>query len=62
MSKRQQDIIAAERMEQVREKSARVASQAAEERMWAQLWDADMRAKAEREEDKEKQKIRLFSN
>ena len=49
--------MAAERMEQLRIKSAMETQRQAEEHMYAQLWEQDMVAKSQREEAEEKAKI-----
>jgi len=57
VSKREMDQIAAERMEQLRIKSEREEEQKAEDEMYAELWYADMQAKARREEEETKKQM-----
>ena len=57
MSKRQQDEVAAERMDQLRTKALMEKEKKEEERMYTDLWYADMMAKAKREEDEAAQQL-----
>lgn len=57
MSKRQQDEVAAERIDQLRMKAVRDEADREEEQMYAELWYADMAAKAKREEDETKRQM-----
>lgn len=50
-SKRHQDEVAVERLEQLRIKSAMESQQKEEDDMYAEMWYADMRAKKRREEE-----------
>ena len=50
MSKRQQDEVCVERLEQIRIKEMIEDEQRVEEQMYADLWNKDMLAKADREE------------
>ena len=50
LSKRQQDEVCAERLEQIRIKEEMEEERRHEEQMYAHLWEQDMLAKAEREE------------
>ena len=50
LSKRQQDEVCAERLEQIRIKEEMEEEKRHEEKMYAHLWEQDMLAKAEREE------------
>ena len=57
MSKRQQDEVAAERIDQLRIKAHMEEDQRAEDQMYADLWHADMMAKAQREEAETKRQM-----
>ncbi len=57
MSKRQQDLVAAERMKQLQIKDDMEAAQRADEQMFADLWRADMEAKAKREDEETKRQM-----
>jgi len=50
LSKRQQDEVCVERLEQLRIKEEIEAERCQEEQMYAKLWEEDMLAKAQREE------------
>ena len=50
LSKRQQDEVCAERLEQIRIKEVMEDEQRQEDQMYAHLWEQDMLAKAQREE------------
>ena len=51
LSKRQQDQVAAERLEQLKIKEDMEAAKQEEEKLFADLWYADMMAKARKEEE-----------
>ena len=57
MSKRQQDEVAAERIDQLRIKAHQEQLQQEEDQMYAELWYADMKAKADREEAETKRQM-----
>jgi len=50
MSKRHQDQVAAERLEQLKIKDSMESAQKEEDKLWSDLWYADMMAKASKEE------------
>ena len=58
MSKREQDQIAAERMEQLRLKAEHEKELQEQEDMYARLWYADIEAKARREEEETKKQMK----
>ena len=51
VSKRECNIVASERMKQLRDKEILAKRKEEEERMYADLWYADIKAKADREEE-----------
>ena len=57
MSKRRQDEVAAERMDQLRIKAQMEQDHVEEEQMYAQLWYQDMMSKAQREEEETKRQM-----
>ena len=56
ISKREQDSVASERMEQLRIKEEQSRQKEAEEQMYAQLWYEDIALKAKREEEEAQRK------
>lgn len=57
LSKRQQDQVAAERMQQLEIKADMEVAQQAEDQLFADLWYADMLAKANKEEEQTKRQM-----
>lgn len=57
LSKRHQDEVCTERSEQIRIKEAQKKQEQQIEKMYADLWEKDVRAKKQREEDEAKEQM-----
>ena len=57
VSKRECNLVASERMKQLRDKEILAKRKEEEERMYADLWYADIRAKADREEEEARKRM-----